>query len=151
MRNGVDPATRSDIVWHETLGVLVFALTVLRLLWVTFRPAVPKITVAGWMQLTAKLAHVALWMLMLTLPITALLALGGEAHPLTLLGGVRFNQMPLIANSAIGKFANWGDIHGFMGDAIMCIAGLHAAAAVYHHLVLKDSVLISMLPLKILL
>ena len=42
MRNGIDPATRSDIVWHETLGLLVFVLTVLRLLWVAFRPKPPQ-------------------------------------------------------------------------------------------------------------
>lgn len=32
MRNGVDPATRLDIVWHESLGLLVFGLTAVRLL-----------------------------------------------------------------------------------------------------------------------
>ena len=148
MRNGIDPATRSDIVWHETLGVLVFALTVCRLLWVAFRPATPQISMAGWMRLAAKLAHLALWALMLALPITALLALGSEAHPLTLLGGIRVNQMPLIADSAIAKLADWGDVHGFMGDAIMAIAGLHAVAAIYHHMFLKDGVLLSMLPNK---
>ena len=39
MHNGLDPATRSDIVWHETLGVAVFVLTALRLVWVALRPA----------------------------------------------------------------------------------------------------------------
>src|SRR5262249_19015927 len=34
MRQGVDPASRSDIVWHESLGVLVFLLTLTRLLWI---------------------------------------------------------------------------------------------------------------------
>ena len=32
------------------------------------------------------------------------------------------------------------------GLAIHWLAGLHAAAAIYHHLVLKDGVLASMLP-----
>jgi cytochrome b561 len=146
MRQGVDPATRSDIVWHETLGVLVFLLTVLRLLWLALRPAAPQIAMAGWMQLAAKLVHVALWALLLALPITAVLALGSEAHPLTLLGGIRVDQMPWIANSAIAKLADWGDVHQFLGDAIMWLAGLHALAAVYHHVALKDGVLLSMLP-----
>jgi cytochrome b561 len=146
MRSGVDPATRSDIVWHETLGILVFALTVLRLLWVAFRPAAPKIAMAGWMQLASKGAHLALWALMLALPISALLALGSEGHPLTLLGGLRIDQMPLIANSGLADLADWGDVHGFLGDAIMWLAGLHAVAAIYHHIILKDGVLKSMLP-----
>jgi len=148
MRQGVDPATRSDIVWHESLGLLVFVLTVLRLLWVAWRPAVPQIPMARSMQVMAKLMHLALWTLLLALPITALLALGSEAHPLTLLGGVRIDQMPLIANSALAKLADWGDVHQFLGDAIMWLAGLHAAAAIYHHVILKDGVLSTMLPRK---
>ena len=148
MRDGIDPATRSDIVWHESLGVLVFVLTVLRLAWVAVRPAAPQVQMASWMQLTSKLVHLALWLLLLALPATALLALGSEAHPLTLLGGVRVDQLPMIANSSIAKLADWGDVHQFLGDAIMWIAGLHAAAAIYHHLILKDGVLSAMLPYK---
>lgn len=148
MREGIDPATRSDIVWHESLGILVFVVTVLRLIWVAFRPAAPQVQMVNLMQLTGKLVHIALWMLLLALPATALLALGSEAYPLTLLGGVRVDQLPVIANSSIAKLADWGDVHKFLGDAIMWIAGLHAAAAIYHHLILKDGVLSAMLPYK---
>ena len=148
MRQGVDPATRSDIVWHETLGITVLVLTLLRLLWVAFRPAAPQFQMAAWMHRTAKLTHLALWTLLLALPVTAFLALGSEGLPLTLLGGVRIDRMPVIAESAIAKLADWGDVHGFLGDAIMWLAGLHAAAALYHHLALKDGVLSAMLPHK---
>lgn len=148
MREGIDPATISSVVWHETLGILVFALTLLRLLWVAVRPAAPQIPMAPKMQLAAKLAHLALWALMLALPISALLALGGEGHPLTLLGGVRFDQMPLIANSPLAELADWGEVHGLLGDAILWLAGLHAAAAIYHHVMLKDGVLLTMLPAR---
>lgn len=148
MRNGIDPATRSDIVWHETLGISVLVLTVLRLLWVALRPAPPQIPMARWMRTTARLVHAALWALLLALPVTALLTLGSESHPLTLLGGVRIDQMPVIANSPIAKLADWGEVHQFLGDAIMWLAGLHAAAAIYHHVIVKDGVLLSMLPYK---
>jgi cytochrome b561 len=37
-------------------------------------------------------------------------------------------------------------VHGWLGDAVMWIAGLHAAAALYHHFVRRDGVLRSMLP-----
>jgi cytochrome b561 len=140
MHDGLDPATRSDIVWHESLGLLVMVLTVARLLWVAVRPAAPTFAMAGWMQLTSKVVHGALWVLLLALPATALLALGSEGHPLTLLGGVRVDQMPLIANSGLANLADWGEVHGFLGDAILVLAGLHAVAAIYHHVVLKDGV-----------
>lgn len=146
MHQGVDPATRSDIVWHESLGLLVFALTALRLVWVALRPAAPQFQMPSWMHLMARLVQLALWTLMLALPVTAFLALGGEGHPLTLLGGVRVDQMPLIAQSSIAKLADWGEVHGFLGDGIMVLAGLHAVAAIYHHVMLKDGVLRSMMP-----
>lgn len=146
MREGLDPATRWDIVWHESLGLSVFVLTLLRLIWVALRPAAPQFAMNPWMQRAARLVQGALWLLMLLLPITALLALGSEGHPLTLLGGFRVDQMPFIANSPLAEAADWGEVHGFLGDAILWLAGAHAAAAIYHHVVLKDGVLKSMLP-----
>lgn len=146
MHQGVDPATHSDIVWHESLGLLVLALTVLRLAWVALRPATPQFQMAGWMHVTGRLMHMALWGLLLALPVTAFLALGSEGHPLTLLGGWRVDQMPVIAHSSIATLADWGDAHQLLGDAIVVFSGLHAAAAIFHHAVLKDGVLSAMLP-----
>jgi len=147
MHEGLDPATRWDIVTHESLGLLVFVLTLLRLLWVALRPAKPRFEMAGWMNAVSHLVHGLLWLLMLIVPATALLALGSEGHPLTLLGGIRVNEMPFIAQSALAPMADWGEVHGFLGDAILTLAGLHAAAAIYHHVILKDGVLRSMSPL----
>ena len=146
MRQGVDPATQSDIVWHESLGILVFALTLVRLVWIAFRPAAPSFSMAKWMRVLARLVHGALWGLMLVLPVTAILALGSEAHPLTLLGGLRIDKMPIITESAIADLTDWGDVHQFLGGAIMWLSSLHAVAAIFHHLVLKDGVLKAMLP-----
>jgi cytochrome b561 len=146
MRQGIDPATRSDIVWHESLGLLVMLLTAVRLVWVALRPAAPQFQMAAWMHVAGRLVHIALWVLLLALPITGLLALGRESHPLTLLASVRIDRIPLIADSGIARLADWGDVHKLLGDSIMWLAGLHAAAAVFHHQVLKDGVLLAMLP-----
>lgn len=146
MRNGVDPASRLDIVWHESLGLLVLTLTVVRLIWVAARPAAPRFEMSPLMHGVAKLVQWLMWVLLLALPLTALLALGGEGHPLTVLGGVRVDQMPWIANNPVAHWADWGDVHGLLGDTIMWLAGLHAVAALFHHFILKDGVLASMLP-----
>jgi cytochrome b561 len=119
-----------------------------RLLWIAFRPDAPLFAMAKLMQVLAKLMHVALWALMLALPMTAILALGSEAHPLTLLGGLRIDKIPIIAESAIADLADWGDVHHFLGDTIMWLAGLHALAAICHHFIAKDGVLLAMLPRK---
>jgi cytochrome b561 len=86
--------------------------------------------------------HFVLWALLFALPLSALLALGTEA----LLGGFRINELPIIANSYFSGLADWGDVHKFLGDVIMWLAGIHALAAIYHHIKLKDRVLTSILP-----
>lgn len=146
LRNGVDPGTHLDIVWHESLGIFIFALTALRLLWTAVRPAAPQVAMPKPMHTASKLTHGALWALLLITPITALLTLGSEGAPLTLLGGLRVEHLTAIANSALAPLADWGDVHSLLGDAIIWIAGLHAAAAVFHHVLLRDRVLSSMLP-----
>ena len=145
MRQGMDPAARLDIVWHESLGVLVLALTVTRVIWAALRPAAPRFAMARWMCLASQLVQGCLWFLLLALPCTAFLALGSEGHPLTLLNGFRIDQMPWIAKSPIANLADWGDVHGILGDMLMWLAGLHAGAAIFHHAVLKDGVLAAML------
>ena len=146
MHSGVDPATQSDIVWHESLGMLVLLLTFVRLVWLTLRPTRPQFAMPTGMRFVSRTVQTALWALMILLPTSALLALGSEGNPLTLLGGLRMNQIPLIAGSSVAELTDWGDVHKFLGDSIMWLAGLHAAAAIFHHLILKDGVLRSMLP-----
>ena len=146
LRNGVDPGTHLDIVWHESLGILIFALTALRLLWTMVRPAAPKVKMPGLMELASRLVHLGLWALLLITPVTAFLTLGSEGAPLTLLGGFRIEKLDLIGNSFLAPLADWGDVHSLLGDAIIWLAGLHAVAAIFHHVKLKDSVLVSMVP-----
>jgi cytochrome b561 len=85
----------------------------------------------------------AMYCLLVALPVTATLGAWLEGHPLTLLTGDHIG--PLLHEShAVG--ATIAKVHTWLGDAIMWLAGLHACAALFHHFVLKDGVLASMLP-----
>lgn len=143
---GVDPGTRLDIVWHESLGISIFAITLMRLFWVAVRPNAPEHQIAPGLRLVSRLVHMALWTLLLALPLSALMALASESHPLTLLGGLRINDWPWIGSSPLSGVADWGEVHKFLGDAIVWLAGIHAFGALFHHFKLKDKVLVSMLP-----
>lgn len=127
---------------HETLGLCVFALTVLRLCWRAFDrrpepPAVPR-----WMGAVAKTVQLLLYTLLFAVPLAAVTGAWLEGHPVTWLGG---DIRPLLSEShALGE--KLAELHGWLGDAILWLAGLHALAALYHHFILRDGVLVSMLP-----
>jgi cytochrome b561 len=128
---------------HETLGICVFVLVVLRVLWRLFdtRPEPPQ--VARWMSVAATIVQAVLYVLLFALPITAISGAWLEGHPLTLLAGVKIAPLLEVSHASGVTLAR---IHTWLGDAIMWLAGVHALAGIYHHVMLKDNVLISMLP-----
>lgn len=128
---------------HETLGLCVFGLVVMRVLWraIDVRPDPPQVPL--WMGIMAKTAHYALYLLLFALPLTAITGAWLEGHPLTLLAGF---EIPPALTLSHDLGATIATVHTWLGDAILWIAGLHALAALYHHIGLKDGVLASMLP-----
>ena len=137
------PAADFDRQLHETLGMGVFVLVVLRVLWRMIDTRPDPMQVPRWMDLAAKAVQGALYLLMFALPITAIAGAWLEGHPVTLLAGVQIPPLLGLAHAAGAQLAN---LHTWLGDAILWLAGLHAVAAIYHHIVLKDDVLVSMLP-----
>ena len=96
-----------------------------------------------WMRMTAKLGHVILYILLLLLPLTAISGAWLEGHPLTLLGNIRIVPWLAEAHAAGSSIAT---LHTWLGETIVWVAGVHAVAGLYHHFVLRDRVLRSMLP-----
>lgn len=128
---------------HETLGLCVFILAFIRVAWraVDTHPDPPA--VERWMGLAAKIVQGALYVLLFAVPITAISGAWLEGHPLTLLAGMKVGPYTPELHDLGKTIAN---VHTWLGDAILWVAGLHALAGLYHHFVLKDSVLRSMLP-----
>jgi cytochrome b561 len=128
---------------HETIGLLVVALVLLRILWRLFEPAPEPPPMAAWMKHAASAAHLALYALLVAIPLTAIAGAWLEGHPLTVFGFGNVGPMLSQAHDLGQAIAN---IHTILGNVIIWLAGFHAAAALFHHFVLRDSVLVSMLP-----
>ncbi|MEO5757359.1 MAG: cytochrome b [Mesorhizobium sp.] len=135
-------ARASNLLLHESLGFTVFWLLVIRLAWRLFDRIPDAPPMPGWMEVASKATHWALYALLFAVPATAMLGAWFGGHPVTVYG-----------LGAIGPFsgtwdlgASLADIHGTLGDIIMWLAGLHAAAAIFHHVFLRDRVLSQMVP-----
>ena len=128
---------------HETLGLTVFAIALTRLAWRAFDETPDDPPMPTWIRLSSKVVQVTMYALLLLIPLTAISGAWLEGHPLTLLGNVRIGPLLAEAHSAGSAIAS---VHTWLGDTILWVAGVHAAAGLYHHFVLRDGVLRSMLP-----
>ena len=125
---------------HETLGLLVFIVVALRLLWRLIDSTPAKHPIPRWMAAAAKLVQFALYGLLAGIPVTAVLGTWLEGLPVTLVG---FDISPQIAQlHGLGQLII--EIHTTLGNAILWVAGVHAAAALFHRFYLRDEVFQSM-------
>ena len=131
------------ITLHETLGVAVFAVVALRLIWRAFdrRPEQTDISKAeAW---SSKVVHGLLYLLLLAIPLSAIVGTQLQGHPVVLYGIGAVG--PFLATSrSVGHQIL--EVHQLLGTLIVWLAGLHAVAALYHHYFRKDGVLRAMLP-----
>ena len=127
---------------HEMLGVVVFFVVMLRLLWRLIDRTPAKQPMPRWRAAAAKLVHLALYALLIAIPATAVLGTWLEGIPVTLPG---FDIAPQITNErGLGQLIM--EIHTTLGNAILWVAGVHAAAALFHLFYLRDDVFQSMAP-----
>jgi cytochrome b561 len=133
---------------HETTGILIFAIVLARIIWRLIDTAPEASPMGPWMRFSARLVHLALYALLIALPSTAIVGAWLEGHPLTLLGIGNFGPMLPQAHD-VGRAVSY--VHTILGNVIIWAAGLHAVAALFHHFVLRDNILTSMLPERRLL
>ena len=129
---------------HRSIGVLVLALVALRMVWRAVSPPPPMSAgTAPLLLLAAKAGHLALYALMIAVPLAGVLMTQAHGHPVTVFG---LFALPTL----IGESHGFGDVlerlHELLGTAIVALAGLHAVAALVHQHVLKDGTLNRMLP-----
>ena len=131
--------------WHFMLGMLVFVLVWPRL---AARLSAPTPLIrpepANWQQLSSKLLHLALYALMIAMPISGWLLLSASGKPIPFFG----LQLPALIgeNKDLAKLIK--EIHETAGTAGYFLIGLHAVAALYHHFIKRDNTLLRILPLR---
>ena len=139
------PARELGLIAHMTLGQIIVALLVVRLLWRRFNPPPPPeaTPLGSLIEVAAKASHFTLYSLLLVVPV---------------LGAVvqlkRGNELPIFAIWQVPS--PWPvdrrlarsilSLHSTLADALLILAGIHACAALVHHWIWRDRTLARMLP-----
>lgn len=130
---------------HFTLGLTVLALVVVRIaLRLRERRAGARQETEGWQRFPPALVHVGLYAVMILAPIAGWLTLSAQGKPIPFFG---LELPPLIAEGALPGDAV-EDWHRTIGTIGYWLIGIHAAAALFHHYVLRDRILLAMLPFR---
>jgi len=129
--------------WHYMLGLAVLALVWLRLLFM-FSGRTPRIVPqpARWEKLSARLMHIALYVLMIGMPVAGWVILSAAAKPVPFFG----LQLPALVSENKALPDAMKEIHETVGTIGYYLVGLHAAAALFHHYIKRDNTLTRMLP-----
>jgi cytochrome b561 len=130
-------------IWHYMLGLSVFALVLVRIV-ARIAGGTPPISPVppAWQIWLAKLLHLALYAMMIGLPIVGWLILSAEGDPVPFFG---LELPPLVApDKALAERLE--ELHETVAKAGYFLIGLHAVAALFHHYVMRDDVLTRMRP-----
>jgi cytochrome b561 len=134
------------IFLHRSVGVLILALMVFRILWRMTHPAPPF--PAGFPRLEAAAAfadHALLYVFFVVMPLTGLLNAAAAGHEVSVFGLFAIPPLlppdPLLSHIAVA-------IHLAGQFVVYALVAIHVAAALMHRFVRRNRILDRMLPLR---
>ncbi|WP_367989889.1 cytochrome b [Vibrio sp. NTOU-M3] len=127
--------------WHKSIGIILAAVTLFRLIW-KFVTVSPSVEGHAYEILGAKLVHIAMYGLLATLFISGYLISTEDGRGIDVFG---WFTVPGLGALFEGQSDLSGTIHFYAAWALMILAGLHAIAALKHHVINKDNTLRKMI------
>lgn len=124
---------------HKSIGVILFLTLMVRLLWrVISPPPKPLSSYSPLVRISAVVAHLLLYTLLLAILISGYLISTADGKPVAV-----FNLFTLPALfSGAGEQADLaGDIHLWLAWTVVMLSVLHGLAALKHHFIDRDSTL----------
>jgi cytochrome b561 len=147
-RPGTTPDTLIDL--HLSVGAAILLVMVARVVWrLTHAVPPPPDGLPGWQLLASRVAHTALYALLLLIPMLGWAAASWRSWPVTLFHTVSLPSIVPARQSGVTTFLQSpqaGDLHTVLSYLLLGVIALHVAGALFHRFVLRDRVLHRMLP-----
>jgi cytochrome b561 len=139
------PARAAGLFVHMSAGLAIVALVVVRLGWrLGDPPPLPERTALGdWAERAGQLTHYALYALLIAIPVAGIVLQFARGGAVPLFGLIEIAS-PWPADRAFSRSVR--EVHEVLANALMILAGIHAAAALAHHWIFRDRTLLRMLP-----
>lgn len=129
--------------WHESVGVLLLFVTIVRLFWrqISQQPA-PIASHSAKVIRSSKLVHTAIYVLLLALMVSGYLISTADERSIAV-----FNWFSVMGFGELIENQEdiAGDIHYYLAYGLIGLSLLHGLAAFKHHLFDKDQTLLRML------
>ncbi len=142
--NNIGEGPLEDFLYdfHRSLGAILIPIVLARLLWRIGHPAPPlPADIPVLQQWVAHLTHIALYILLIVQPILGWVATSAYRAPITVFW--LFTLPPIWPeNRALSDQLFF--VHQFIGFTLAALLCAHIGAALFHHFVLRDRILIRM-------
>jgi cytochrome b561 len=130
---------------HFALGVVIFSVVAIRLMWRLVSPPPPPVARhAAWERTLSRIVHLSFYAILLVMPVAGWIAMSSFGEPISVWGLLQLPALPVPQNPALGE--QIFELHGASGIALLVLAAFHALAALKHTIIDKDGTLFRMLP-----
>ena len=131
------------MTWHISVGIVILALIVLRLVWRLTHRVAPESSLEPWQRSAAEAMHWLMYVLVLLTTISGWLFASFRGWSISLFF---LTPLPMLSadNAAAGKAID--GLHQAMEWSLLILIGLHVVAALLHLLFYRNRVMQRMLP-----
>lgn len=136
--------TKLDLfVWHKSIGMLILALVILRAIWRLLNPT-PTLPsdLPRWEHTSARLSHALLYLIMFMLPISGWIINSAANIPFKVFWAFPLPDL-VSPNKLLEELAK--AVHFSLVIGLITLLVLHIGAALRHHIVRRNNVLLRML------
>lgn len=103
-------------------------------------PSLPS-SLPMWQKIAARLSHLMLYGLMVSMPLIGWAMESAGGYPVTLFDGI---TLPVLVDASPGLYSTMNFLHTWLAYTLFFLVLIHFGAALFHALVKRDDVLSSM-------
>lgn len=127
-----DPYYHKSLTWHKSLGLIVGFIVGLKLLWrLINKPPDPQASLTTFERAASKVAHKALFVAMLVLPLSGYLISTSQGAPIEVFTWFEFPALLTVADSIRDIVIV---VHFYAAYATLGVVLIHASAAIKHQI-----------------